>query len=222
MKITFGNTERPLVYTLNLETTYSPESIRTELDAENWQVEVFKNVGGRRSGGRCTIGGIGRYDSQSNLDLIRGPILKELFAYVLTEEFKRHWISELVKDPVFCKTWTSSSVNDIASFTKLQANYVLDKTMTRVVMHLDNRLLMSTGMIYLTNTTDFVQSKQSTTFYTDQNKSNPMVITPKFGTGWIAANTHNSWHEGMNMSGQERYSLLLGLAIDVGKIRNSK
>jgi hypothetical protein len=222
MKITFGNTERPLVYTLNLETTYSPESFRAELDTENWQIEVFKNVGGRRSGGRCTIDGIGRYDSQSSLGLIRGTILKELFSYVLTDEFKQQWISELVKDPVFCKTWTLNNVDDIASFTKLQANYVLDKTMAKVVMHLDNRLLMATGMIYLTDTTDFVQSKQTTIFYTDQNKSDPMVITPKFGTGWIAANTHNSWHEGMNMSGQERYSLLLGLAIDVGRIRKNK
>jgi hypothetical protein len=221
MKITFTATERPLVSNLALETAYTPAHFRQELDKENWQVEVFKNVGGRRSGGRCTINGIGRYDSKTSHDMIQGLALKELFSYVLTDEFKIQWIAELAKEPAFCKMWASSP-EDIASFTVLQANYVLDKTMTRVVMHLDNRLLVATGMIYLTDTTDFVQSKQTTNFYTSQEKSEPMVIVPKFGTGWIAANTHNSWHEGMNMSGQERYSLLLGLAINVGKIRNSR
>jgi hypothetical protein len=77
-------------------------------------------------------------------------------------------------------------------------------------------------MIYLNQSDSETALQQSTTFYTDQNKSNPFVIEPKFGTGWAAANTHNSWHEGHNISTQPRYSLLLGISVDIGKIRATK
>lgn len=222
MKIAFSETERPLIHTLNLETDYSPAKFREELDNENWQVEVFKSVNGRAGGGRCTIDGVGRYNSKSSLESIRGNILKELFSHVLSEEFKRQWISEMIKDSTFCKMWGASKVEDIASYSVLQANYVLDNTMTKIAMHLDNRLLLATGMIYLNETNGIIQGQQATTFYTDQNKSNPLVIKPNFGKGWVAANTHNSWHEGFNMSSQKRYSLLLGISIDIGKIRGTK
>jgi hypothetical protein len=222
MKIHFAETERALIYTLNLETELSANDFRQELDAENWQVEQYKNVNGRDGGRRFTINGSGRYDSKSSLDLLRGSILKQLFSHVLSEEFKLQWLSEMVKNPAFCKLWGSSSVQDIANYTILQANYVLDKPGARISMHLDNRLLLSTGMIYLNQSSDATKPNQATVFYTDRDRSNPITITPAFASGWAAANTHNSWHEGFNKSEEKRYSLLLGMSINVAQIGERK
>lgn len=227
MNITFTETKRSLVHTLALETDATADIFRQELDDQNWEVEVFKNVNGRtpgrQSGGRCTINGIGRYATHSSLELIQGTVLKELFSYAISDSFKLQWLSEFIKYPEFCKLWGSNNVEFIASYTVLNANYVLDNPKTTIALHLDNRMLLATGMIYLNETNDdLTQSLQSTTFYTDQNKSEPMVIKPNFGKGWVAANTHNSWHEGINTSNQKRYSLLLGLGIDITKIRNTK
>lgn len=222
MKLTFTNTERPMVYTLELETLHSANMFREELDNENWQVEAFKSVNGRVGGGRHTIDGVGRYNAKANLESIRGTVLKELFQHVLSDEFKLQWLSEMLNTPTFCKMWVASGAEDMANYTILQANYVLDNSFTRIGMHLDNRLLVATGMIYLNESAETIKSRQATTFYTDENKSDPLIITPNFGTGWAAVNTHNSWHEGINMSGQQRYSLLLGIAIDIGKLRSNK
>ena len=222
MKIIFENTQRPLIYGLKLESAYTADSFMQELPNENWQVEVFKNVGGRQGGKRCTINGVGRYSSRAVTDSIKGSILRELFTYTLSQSFKAQWLSAMLADPSFCKLWGSSDLDEISSYTIVQSNYVLDNSQAKIGLHLDNRLLVATGMIYLNQSDSETALQQSTTFYTDQNKSNPFVIEPKFGTGWAAANTHNSWHEGHNISTQSRYSLLLGISVDIGKIRATK
>lgn len=219
MKINFTNTERPLVYGLKLETAHSSNLFLQQLSQENWQVEAFKKVGWRSGGGRCTIDGVGRYNSKSNINSIRSHILKELFEYTLSDQFKSQWLTVMFEDPIFQKLWAADSVEQMASYTALQANYVLDNSMTKIALHLDNRLLLSTGMIYLNQTNELTAAQQATTFYTDQNRSDPLMINPQFGSGWAAANTHNSWHDGKNSSVHKRYSLLLGLTIDVGKLR---
>jgi hypothetical protein len=221
MKINFSNTERPLVYQLNLETVYSASSFINELDQENWQVEEFKKIGWKSGGGRHTIDGINRYNSKSTVPSIKGEILKQLVVYSLSDEFKARWLTKMLEDSTFCMIWGRSNLKQMMDFTTLQADYALDNSMTTIALHLDNRLLLGTGMIYLNETNDLTASQQSTIFYTDQERSNPLVIKPSFGSGWAAANTHNSWHEGKNLSIQKRYSLLLGLAIDVSKIRTA-
>lgn len=218
MKIIFENSQRPLVYRLKLESAYTADSFMQELPNENWQVEVFKNVGGRSGGKRCTINGVGRYSSKTAIDSIKGSILRELFTYTLSESFKVQWLSVMLEDPSFCKLWGTSNLDEISNYTIVQSNYILDNSHAKIGLHLDNRLLVATGMVYLNKSDNTTALQQSTTFYTDQNKSNPLVIEPKFGTGWAAANTHNSWHEGHNVSSQQRYSLLLGISIDVGRL----
>jgi hypothetical protein len=56
---------------------------------------------------------------------------------------------------------------------------------------------------------------QGTVFYSDQQKNDPLEMTTGFGKGWMAANTHDSWHMGWNRSQQDRYSILFGIRLKI-------
>jgi hypothetical protein len=221
MNVEFENTTRPLVYSLKLETDYTSDILLQELEKENWQLETFKNVNGRQGGKRYTINGEGRYASKAATNAVSSPVLQDLLSYSMSRDFKTKWLSTMINTPAFCKLWGTSDVDRISSYTVIHANYLLDTTMAKIGLHLDNRLLVATGMIYLNESDSNSKPLQATTFYTDENKSNPLTILPNFGTGWVAANTHNSWHEGYNLSNQKRYSLLLGISIDVTGLQKS-
>lgn len=77
-------------------------------------------------------------------------------------------------------------------------------------IHLDNRMLFATGMIYLTSEHS---DSWSSCFYNSCERDNPVIIPSGFGQGWIHANNHDTWHDGWNRSDQTRYSILIALTL---------
>ena len=57
--------------------------------------------------------------------------------------------------------------------------------------------------------------KQSTTFYADEKRSDPVRMKTGFGVGWVAAGMNDAWHDGHNLSNQDRYVILSGLSLNI-------
>jgi hypothetical protein len=77
-------------------------------------------------------------------------------------------------------------------------------------IHLDNRMLFATGMIYLT---DEHRDEWSSCFYDNYQQHNPVIIPSGFGQGWVHANDYDTWHDGWNRTDQVRYSILFALTL---------
>lgn len=99
--------------------------------------------------------------------------------------------------------------------TNLHAELTRDSAGFVNVLHTDFRLLVATGMVYLTAQDD---PDLSTVFYDSAERTNPLRMTTNFGDGWWHANGNNTYHEGWNHSNQYRYSFLLGLTLNVEPI----
>lgn len=84
------------------------------------------------------------------------------------------------------------------------------------VMHTDYRKLVATGMIYLTERDD---PNLSTYFYDTMQRDNPVRMSTNFGNGWVHSNGNDTWHEGWNKTPNMRYSILLGLTMNVTPVR---
>ena len=151
------------------------------------------------------------FNLRSVLNSVTDPAFKSLVDYFFTVDFKNKIVDILYSEPLFAGYWAKSP-NEMKSITKTICTPVLDKPGHNTAMHLDSRMLVAAGMCYLINGDD---PQQSTIFYTDQHYNNPIRMPTGWGKGWLAANMHDSWHEGFNKSEINRYSILFGLSLDI-------
>lgn len=211
MNISISKSARNLVYSLKLDSGLSPQQVLECYANEEWEVETFArplNLN-RVTGYRQII----MHSTRGMLDkrLLKTARLIQLYEYILSPAVKNSIISMLYEDDEFSRLWGLNQ-SLLSNITKLTANYVIDLPGQHVKLHLDNRLLVGTGMIYLNEKTE---GNQSTRFYSDEKRSNPFIIEPGFQNGWFAANVQTNWHEGFNKANTNRLSILLGLGIDV-------
>jgi hypothetical protein len=139
----------------------------------------------------------------------QSPRLQEVQRWFMGDEFKRSMLDRLYAEEWWSGYW-GISPERMWERTTAFGTLTLDKPGFGTGIHLDNRALVAVGMCYFINEDD---PEQSTYFYTDKEKSNPLRIPTGWGKGWIAANMHNSWHDGFNHSQKDRYNALLGLVI---------
>ena len=220
METMLTETSRSLVYKINYDFGITATDIVKRLETEDWVCEqptklVNQN---RLNGGRWVLANAPR--GQVREENIKDPVIKEIFKHVTGHTFKRHIVETLIQNDNFCRLWGVTNPDLLDSLTVLTANLVIDQMGCNIKLHLDNRMLLATGMLYL-NEKPLDGGAQHTVFYTDENKSNPMPMETGPGNGWFAVNMQNNWHEGFNKSIQKRYSILLGLSLNLDRIRKT-
>ena len=193
MQVTFDK-RRNFVY----ETDYAIlESIKDDLPNETW-------IADKAAYGQSDFSLRHRAHSP-----YASPAVENMMQYFHSDVFKQSIIDQLYSEERFPSYWGVSPERMFRSTTAF-GTLTLDKPGFITGMHLDNRALVASGMCYLIDGDD---PDQSTTFYTTAQKEAPLRMTTGWGRGWIAANMHDSWHDGHNRSAKDRYTVLLGLVI---------
>lgn len=194
MQIHF-NKIRDFVYEVNLDITDSRADLIKDLETEYWTPDQ-DNL-------------IERYYLEWGS--IQSPRLQKLRDYACSDEFRYSVIDQLYNEPLFSGYW-SIGPDRMKQVTNSFGTILRDQPGYHCGLHLDNRLLVATGMIYFCEQDDY---DISTEFYTSCDKTDPVRITTGFGRGWVAANMHDSWHDGWNRSVHDRYSMIMGVSLKI-------
>jgi hypothetical protein len=213
MNLSIIKSDRDLVYNLHLNSDLTSDQVSELFSIEEWEIETFPQAtkqANRGSGLRHLI-----KDSKNRTglrkELLKTNQLKDALDYFQSDTLKNIIVTELYNNTEFKRLWGISK-ESLLKITKLTACFLTDLPGLNVKIHLDNRMNVGAGMIYLNELSD---GRQSTVFYTDDQKSNPLEIPTGFQNGWFAANTHNSWHEGFNLATTNRLSIIFNLGISV-------
>ena len=139
----------------------------------------------------------------------RSPRLQQIQSWFNGDEFKKSVLDRLYAEERWSGYW-SVEPKRMWERTTAFGTLTLDRPGFGTDIHLDNRALVAAGICYFITEDD---PEQSTYFYADNKKSDELRISTGWGKGWIAANMHDSWHDGMNRSNRDRYLALLGIVI---------
>jgi hypothetical protein len=199
MQIHF-NKIRDFVYEVNLDLPCSYEELQEDFAEETW-------VADSAAYGQSQL--VDRYYLE--WDQLKSPRLQLIQDWAGSDEFRRTAIDQLYSEELFAGHWGIDSEKLFQS-SKSFGRILRDRPGYHCGLHLDNRLLVATGMIYFA---DHDHADISTEFYTDKTRRDPARITTGFGWGWIAANMHDSWHDGWNRSQHDRYSMILGISLNI-------
>jgi hypothetical protein len=151
------------------------------------------------------------FDTRYRLREPTSELLKDLVRQVEHDTFKKELIAALYSDPFFPGYWgvTPEKMDQI---THLYALYTWDCPGYSIRIHTDDRMHVAQGMIYFINGDD---PKQSTYAYTSKEGADPLRVPTGYGCGFVNANLNDSWHTGQNSSNQDRYSLMIGLRLNL-------
>jgi hypothetical protein len=213
MNLSIIKSERDLVYNLHLNSDLTSDQVSELFAIEEWEIETFQQAtkqANRGSGLRHLIKG-SKTRTGLHKELLKTEKLQIVQDYFQSDILKNIIVTKLYEDTEFKRLWGISK-ESLLKITKLTACFITDLPGLNVKIHLDNRMNVGAGMIYLNSQSD---GRQSTVFYTDDQKSNPLEIPTGFLNGWFAANTHNSWHEGFNLATTNRLSIIFNLGISV-------
>lgn len=189
------NKQRDYIYQAQFDLACDQKTLQDDLAKELWVAN--KNGYGQ-------LGFSYRY----NVKEIKSLTVKKVVDYFYSDSFNHAIIDTLYAETYFPGLWGIDSKR-LSNITVTFGTLVLDKPGYSSQIHLDNRLLVASGMCYFIDADD---ENQSTYFYSDKNKNNCLRMPTGFATGWLAANTHDSCHEGYNKSIIDRYNILYGLA----------
>jgi hypothetical protein len=186
---------------------------RLELDSgfdKNQIIEDFKN----EDFGSDTIDAYGTtgFSSRRNIKEIKSSRLKSISDYFSSDLFKKLMIDTLYSQPNFGGQWAISPKR-MFDMTAAITNLTCDSPGHNTGIHIDNRCIVATGMCYFSPEDD---PDISTWFFDTKDKKNPLRILTDFSSGWLAANMHDSWHDGYNKSNYNRYTLMYGLVLKYG------
>lgn len=195
MHMTFDK-KRDWIYEVDFNLPFDQRELMDDLRNDDWQ--------GDDSGYNMNP-----FSKRYRLHAPRSPRLQEIQRWFMGDEFKQHIMNQLYSEEWWSGYW-GISPKRMWERTTVFGNLTLDKPGFGTGIHLDNRTLVAVGMCYFIDGDD---PQQSTYFYTSKDKDNELRIPTGFGKGWIAANMHDSWHDGFNRSEKDRYNALLGLVI---------
>ena len=136
-----------------------------------------------------------------------GPIVESLSAFFCSNEFQTQLINIVSQNKLFWDSYWKH--NPVIFKNNLSPIFEGDLDAPGFFMgpHLDNREIVTVGMCHFIDGDDPLQS---TTFYTSEDRSNPIRMPTGFGVGWACANLHNTWHSGRNDSNKNRFSIKFG------------
>ena len=188
---------RPQVWQIHLEMPHTREQILPELEAQPWS--VIPNSP----------------DSWLNLrerlcPPFHTPIMQDLHRHLCSPEHRRSIIDYFYDNvPMFQSRWGMDR-ETMFQQTFAHGDFIRDLPGFHQDIHTDYRLLVATGMIYLT---DHDNPGFSTSFYDDREGNNPTRITTNFCDGWWHVNDGSPWHGGHNATDQDRYSIMIALTL---------
>lgn len=196
MDIIFDKKRNFVYETILTEVPYTLEEILVELRQESWAPECIELAGKFR---------VHEYKSEK---------LKSIVEWFKQDEQCFKIIKNMYQDDAYFDEWRVSA-ESLSDISNSDAIWTLDKPGYHAVPHLDNRFIIGNGMIFFTDSDD---PDQSTYFYSDENRSNPLRMPTGYARGWFAANTAQAWHEGFNRTAdKDRYSLYFNICLNVRK-----
>lgn len=193
---------RQYVYQINVELPCSASTIVDELSAIDWTPWHLPDV----------------HNEAKHLPRVNSPVsnselLKDIGAYFNDPtRYKVDMLTELYRDPDFGVMW-AMDYNTLMKNTVCFCDLFKDEPGFTTRIHLDNRQLVTTGMITFS---DIDNPDLSTSFFTSENGDSPLRVPIGNGNGWSSAVTHNTWHTGGNFSNETRYSLYFAIALKLG------
>lgn len=140
-----------------------------------------------------------------------GPIFSELRMFFTSQDFQDQILNVISSDESFFNEYWKTDRTNFKNRVMPVYECDIDKPGFVMQPHIDNRIQVIVGMCHFISEDD---TKQSTTFYTDNQCSNPLRMPTGFGVGWVAANLHNTWHSGHNLSDQNRMSIKFGTQLN--------
>lgn len=206
MKIDISRTDKFRVATLQCNLPYSYQEILHELENEKWsgQDKIQKVSVNDWDGGRHKL-----WNPESQK-------LQEIKEFLGSEEWKMQWIEWMFNNIAGIDSdWGWRTPADMAAHSYSHGEFTKDMPGFVNCLHTDFRPLISTGMIYFSEDDD---ANLSSYFYDTFQRDNPMRIPTNFGSGWIHLNGNDTWHEGYNKTENIRYSMLLGLTVNIQQI----
>lgn len=203
MKITLTN-QRKRVFSLHIAIPFDYHDVLAELESISWH-----------NPSQYARSGLDLWDTQRLKCLHIGPELPKLYQILnqLTSTQSKYLFIDAMLENVPDIAWEYDFDREqMFDCTNLHAELTRDAPGFVNVLHTDFRLLVATGMVYLT---DSDNTELSTMFYTSQQRTEPLRMTTNFGDGWWHVNGNNTYHEGWNRTDRFRYSFLLGLTLNV-------
>jgi hypothetical protein len=189
---------RNYVYEADFQFDYTPEVILEHLQSAMW----IPNINGYSQKGFAA-----REDLTNP-----NPVLQSVLNYFNSESFQQSIVNTLFENLDFTNAYWPIQPDNFKKIISSSGRFIKDHPNFTTGIHLDNRLLVASGMCYFINGDD---PNQSTNFYSSRKADNPIRIPTGLAKGWMAANTENSWHDGYNRSDKNRYSILYSLSIKV-------
>jgi len=133
--------------------------------------------------------------------------LKQLLNTVYEQQYTL--LDELWKDDYFKNhLWAGTTWQQMQKHTRPFVELNKDLKGFRTGIHVDHRRAVAVGMLFLNKET---LVEQSSVFYKDELGKDPISMPTGWAQGWYTANTHMSWHRGLNMSRDARYSIKFGV-----------
>ena len=143
----------------------------------------------------------------------QSPLLNDILTFISSDVIKQQVIAQMYQDfPHISALWEGWSQDQMNTHTVWGGQYLRDRPGFYLETHLDTRLQVATGVIYLNDTHDI---DWSTFYYTDKLKTDKLRISNDFGQGVLHINDHDTWHEGYNKTNKNRYLIIVGLLINV-------
>jgi hypothetical protein len=194
--------KRTFLSQIKFELDYDFETILKELEQETW---IPKSTRDNKPGMTHPA-----WDYRWNLYNPKSIILNNILKYLHSDEVHDAILETTYEDgPSFQGLW-DLDLAAMKKFAKLGAHFQKDTPGYELGLHLDLRRIITTGMIYLTETDD---PNVSTYFLWNKDENNRIRMTTNFGDGWIQSNSVQCYHCGHNLSNKDRYSIIITLTI---------
>jgi hypothetical protein len=195
---------RKRVFKLKIDIPYTYTDVLAELESITW-----------RNPGEIARSGLDLWSEQRlkyyKLD-DTVPKLLDVHNHLTSTEAKYQYIDTMLENVPEIAWEYDFDRQQLFDHTNLHAELTRDAPEFVNVLHTDFRLLVATGMVYLT---EHDSDALCTVFYTSADRDEPLRMTTEFGSGWWHMNGNDTYHEGWNKSDKFRYSFLLGLTLNV-------
>lgn len=178
---------------ISLDLPFKYQQVIDELEKEDWSNQSEHNQ--KRS---VLI------DPSSN-------ILRQIKKFLSSETVKEKIINSFYLNfPLIKEMWDGWSPEQMIQKTLWDCVFFKDEPGYFMERHLDTRLNVATGIIYLNLESD---EKRTTVYYTDKHGKDELKIPNSFCQGVISINNHDTWHSACNRTCDNRYVIMIALML---------
>lgn len=137
------------------------------------------------------------------------PNISAIHQHILSEEFKQSVIDTIQQYKFIERLYPARFLNNMSSYTKI-GHCFHKQGYNKHHLHLDHRTSIAQGLIYFDKQHNPLHSTRVHQAQGVVIESNTMS-----GNGILILNTENNWHEGGNLSNDDRYFVLYSLELSL-------